>query len=233
MPIKTFSSHATVVTAADVMKPEPIIKPEDNVAAMREIGFERILHAAAEFYDLSRSIQDYYLKPVPIIWSDLPNRNGVGFPLEELTAWNKKKGCMAYKGWTGQAVRVEHDWDGPAIGLIPDVSMRKLNGFAGSNLYKITTLLAIDRTKDPVIAGKVETGKTNSFSMGCLVGNFSCSVCGSTEKSCAHLPEGSNFAMYQGQIAYRLAHGIDAEEVYVVDDPAYGVAVSDYIIRYK
>jgi hypothetical protein len=243
MPIKTFSpmmgpseDHSFLEqfrVQAKLKATANVLDPNDNLAAMRELGFEKILHSAAEYYDLSKNIADYYLKPVPIIWSDLPNRNGVGFPLEELTAWNKKKGCMAYKGWTGQAVRVEHDWNGPAIGLIPDVSLRKLTGFAQGNLYKVTTLLAIDRTKDPVIAGKVESGKINSFSMGCLVDHFTCSVCGSEEKTCAHLQEGANFAMYHDQVAFRRAHGIDAEEVSVVEDPAYGVAVSDYIIKYK
>lgn len=232
MAIQTLMSKPVRVTAAGVT-PEYTVDRSDNAAAMKELGFERSLRQAAEFYDLSKDINDYFLTGVPIIWSDLPNRNGIAFSLEDLIAWNKKKGCMAYEGWKGQAVRVEHDWNGPAIGLIPDVAIKKLTGFAGGNLWKVITLLAIDRTKNKDIASKIERNELNSYSMGCLVGRFTCSVCGSDEKGCDHLGEGVNFHEHRGVIAFRNAHEIDAEEVSSVGDPAYGLALSDKIIKYQ
>ena len=230
MPIKMIASAPSRVTALG--QPEYVVDPADNAAAMRQLGFERILSRAAEFYDLSKNINDYFLTGVPIIWSDLPNRNGIAMSLEDLTAWNKKKGCLAYEGWKGQAVRVEHDWNGPAIGLIPDVALKQLRGFGMSHLWKVITLLAVDRTKDTERAKKIESNELNSWSMGCLVGRFSCSICGSEEKECDHLPEGVNFRDHKGKIAFRNAHEIDAEEVSSVGDPAYGVAIADKIITY-
>lgn len=231
MPIKVLDP-VRIVGSTDVE--EYRIPRDQNTDAMHELGFERSLASAAEFYSLSKDIRDYFLIGVPIIWSDIPNRNGIGFPLSELTAWNKKHGCMAYQGWKGQAVRVEHDWKGEVIGLIPDVTMRRLVGFHGDVLYKVITLLAIDRTKNATLAAKIESGERNTYSMGCLVESHSCSYCGAPMGECTHLHPKAPMDLYElnGRLVYRNVHGIDPEEVSSVGDPAYGVAVSDVRLKY-
>lgn len=215
-------------------KEEFRVPTDQNKEAMHELGFEKTLASAAAYYDLSKNIADYFLVGVPIMWSDLPNRNGIAFPLSELTAWNKKKGCMSYQGWKGQAVRVEHDWNGEAIGLIPDVVLRPLTGFHNDRLWKVVALLAIDRTKNFQIAKDVEEGRLNTYSMGCLVGRHTCSYCGAKMGECVHLdPKAAiNFYELNGKLVYCNVHDIDAEEVSVVKDPAYGVAVSEVRLRY-
>ena len=199
---------------------------------MGALGFERDLGAAAEFYNLSKDVRDYILQPVPIIWSDLPNRNGVAFPISSLTEWVKEKGCRAYMGWKGQAVRLEHDWEGEAIGLIPDVAIRPLRGFGNNRLWKIVLLHAVDRTKNVEIAKAIETGKRNSWSMGCLVSYFTCSVCGSDAPSCDHLRKDETFRVTSNGITFRNAHGIMAEESSSVGDPAYGQAIGEIVVKY-
>lgn len=233
MPITTrMQGHRVVsTTGAEEFR----VSRDENVSAMHELGFERVLASAAEFYDLSKDIRDYFLVGVPIIWSDIPNRNGVAFPLSELTAWHKKKGCMAYQGWKGQAVRIEHDWEGEVVGLIPDVALRPLKGFHYDKLWKVITLLAIDRSKNPDLANKVEQGQANTYSMGCLVGDYSCSYCGASLGKCMHLNPKAKADFYElnGKMVYRQVRGgIDAEEVSIVDDPAYGLAVADVRLRY-
>lgn len=232
MPIIQTPSYRVVSTTGNE---EFRVPREENTDAMHELGFEKILSAAAEFYNLSKDIRDYFLVGVPIIWSDLPNRNGVAFPLSELTAWHKKKGCLAYQGWKGQAVRHEHDWDGEVFGLIPDVVLRPLKGFHNDKLWKVVALLALDRSKNPKITSKVEQGTANTYSMGCLVGGYSCSYCGAPLGQCSHLNPRAKVDFYEldGKLVYRnVQGGIDAEEVSIVDDPAYGVAVSEVRLKY-
>lgn len=232
MPIIQLPSHRVVSSTGSE---EFRVPRDENADAMQELGFERTLHAAAEFYDLSKDIRDYFLVGVPIIWSDLPNRNGVAFPLSELTAWHKKKGCLAFQGWKGQAVRLEHEWEGEALGLIPDVALRPLKGYHNNKLWKVVVLLAIDRTKNSEVALKVEQGSSNTYSMGCLVGGYSCSYCGAELGKCVHLNPKAKADFYEldGKLVYRnVQGGIDAEEVSIVDDPAYGVAVSDVRLKY-
>ena len=233
MPIESVRNHQRFVVKAGGAERSSLIPTKaDSDNLMKGIGFERSLASAAAFYDISKDVKDYLLQPVPIIWSDLSNRNGIGFPLQQLVAWIKEKGCMAYQGWRGQAVRVEHDWEGEVIGIIPDVIMRPLRGFAGDRLYKVIVLNAVDRSKNPKLAAQIDNGERNTWSMGCLVEKFSCSICGSFEKSCKHLREDENFRVQDGLIAHRNAHGIIAEECSSVADPAYGQAVGDVVIRY-
>lgn len=231
MPVSVLSSRLVCTTGREEFR----VPTDQNKEAMHELGFERVLASAAEYYDLSKDIRDYFMVGVPIIWSDLPNRNGIAFPLSELVAWHKKKGCMAYQGWKGQAVRVEHDWDGPAIGLIADVAMRRLTGFHNDRLWKVVTLLAIDRTKNVKTASAIESGQRNTYSMGCLVGRHTCSYCGAKMGECTHLDPKApvNFYELNNKLVYCNVHDIDAEEVSSVADPAYGVAVSEVRLRYS
>lgn len=230
MSIPVLASNRVVLSNTEEFR----VPIDQNKDAMHELGFERVLASAAEFYNLSKDIRDYFLVGVPIIWSDLPNRNGIAFPLNELTAWNKVKGCMAYQGWKGQAVRVEHDWEGEVIGLIPDVALRRLTGFHNDRLWKVVTLLAIDRTKNPRIASSIEERRRNTYSMGCRVRVHTCSYCGAKMGECSHLnPKAQvNFYELNGKLVYCNVHEVDAEEVSSVADPAYGIAVSDVRLKY-
>ena len=210
----------------------PVIAESDKDNLFRDIGFADLLARCHEFYNISRNPKDYVLQALPIIWSELPNRNGIAFPLKALIEWNKVKGCSAYQGWKGQAVRVEHDWNGPAVGIIPDVTLRRLKGFAGDKLWKLVVLHAVDRTKDPERANRLESGQHNSWSMGCLADRQVCSACGTTiENHCAHLRAKQMMAVYDGTLVFRVAYGIQAEESSMVDDPAYGQAIGIRTMR--
>ena len=209
-----------------------IVADADKDNLFRDVGFADLLARCHEFYDISKNPKDYVLQALPIIWSELPNRNGIGFPAKALFEWNKIKGCSAYQGWKGQAVRVEHDWDGPAVGIIPDVTLRRLKGFANDKLWKLVVLHAVDRSKEPERANRLESGQHNSWSMGCLADRQVCSVCGTPiDKHCPHLRAKQMMAVHDGYIVCRHAYGIQAEESSMVDDPAYGQAIGIRTLR--
>lgn len=133
---------------------------------------------AGEAYHTSTDPSDYFLVPTIIMPSDLPNRNGAAFPLTELTKFQPSMGCIAYQGWKGKGVHVEHANTDPtkAIGVVADVTMKPLSD---TGLWKVITLLAIDRTKNTPITGAILRGERKNYSMGAMVRGHSCSICGS------------------------------------------------------
>lgn len=219
--------------AAEAVGETPILR-SDNAAAAKQLGFEDWMPYAAEFWSLSKDIKDYFLVPVPIIYTELPNRNGIAFPLEELVKWNKVKGAPAYMGWKGMPVHVEHDWDGESIGVIPDVSLQPLRSYGNGKVFKVITLLAIDRTKNEKLGKQIESGERNTYSMGCLVDSYSCGHCHKEMGKCSHLNTKSNadFREEKGKLVFRRVHGIEPVEVSSVADPAYGCAAGDVRGRY-
>lgn len=202
-----------------------------------ELGFEKWLPFAAKELNLSTNLNDYLIYTVPLLWSDLPNRNGVGFPLSELIAWNVDQGCQAYKTWVGKPMFVEHQSDNhkTAIGIIVDTSLTQVEGFGDNKVWKVMAVCAIDKTKNPEYGNDMDAGKLNSFSMGAeITGGYSCAYCGSPLGRCDHLDPEESGQMYllNGKLVYRLVHGITGYEYSSVRDPAYLVAVSDTIARY-
>ncbi len=132
---------------------------------------------AAEAYHTSNKVSDYFIIPTIIMPSDLPNRNAAAFPLAELTKFSPDIGDLAYRGWKGKPVHVEHINQDPtkAIGAVVDVSMRPLKN---TSMWKVITLLAVDRTKNVPITSAILRGERKHYSMGAMVKGHTCSVCG-------------------------------------------------------
>lgn len=214
----------------------PAVQQEDRVNSTR---FEDWLPFAAMAYKISADPGDYLFRPVIAIISDLPNRNGVGFPASELTKWNVDGGCQAYRTWIGKPMHSEHgtwhpDPDNPdpelAIGVIVDVAMTPLIGFGQNKLWKVLMLAALDRTKDRDRVKRIEAGTLNTYSMGALVNYYTCSYCGGiVGKSCNHIDPEQPVVLYtlRGKLVYRLCAGVMGAELSSVGDPAYGIATSD------
>lgn len=213
------------------------------------ISFENRLPAIAEALNLSDRPGDYIFRPVVVIVSDIPNRNGIGFPLKTLTSWNPERGCFAYETWRGMPMFEEHgkyhpNPDDPdpklALGVVADVSLRPLRGYGDNKLWKVLMLAAMDRTsghklKDKDLVNKVEMGEVNTYSMGALVGGYRCSYCGSPVGLCNHVDKSRSpcFEVIGDHVAYLQCVNIAGVELSVVGDPAVGLASSDFIkLRY-
>lgn len=221
----------TVLDVHAALKSKATASTEQSVIS----GFEGMLPFAAKALCISANVNDYIMYPVPIMYSDLPNRNGVAFPLTELARWNVKRGCQAYMGWRMMPMFEEHRSDDhtTAIGIIADASLRKIEGM-GRNIWKVVCLAAVDRTKNVELAREVESGKINSYSMGAMVDGYTCSYCKAEIDKCDHVSLSHNIDFYEkaGTLVYRNVFGVDPYELSVVRDPAFGTATSDHLITY-
>jgi hypothetical protein len=200
-------------------------------------GFEQKLPWLAPVMHISSNPEDYFMFPVPIMYSDLPNRNGVAFPLSELVKWNSDLKCQGYESWRYAPMFVEHQSDDitTAIGVVADVSLRKIEGYGDGKLWKVVALAAIDRTKNPELARRMEAGEINTYSMGAMVDGWTCSYCGAGEGKCAHIDPNVPVTFYElnGRMVFKNVFGIGGYELSVVEDPAYLTAISDHKISYK
>lgn len=127
-----------------------------------------------------------------------------------------------------------------AHGVILDVSLRRIQGYNGNRLCKVTGILAIDKTKYPEIAEKVMSGEINTYSMGAEAYYFTCSYCGEIcddKHCCSHISSINdvNFRTvkdYEGNthLVFLNAHALSPIETSIVPDPAWAPAQSDNII---
>lgn len=207
----------------------------EGLAGFQSMDFASWLPFCAKEYHISSDVQDYVLVPVIAMPTELPNRNGVGFPLKELAKWNTDHGCIAYETWRGKPAYIEHDNQDPtkAIGVIIDTALRPLTGFSNNLVWKLLMLVAIDRTKNPALAARILSGELNTYSMGAMVESYSCGYCQSPAGQCTHidLRRPKDFYIKDGKLVYRRVHGICGFELSSVATPAYVSAISDTMLH--
>ena len=134
------------------------------------------LSGAAEKYNISPNIEDYVVWPVPVVTSQLPNRNSQAFILKSLTEFEPTIGRRRYQTFIGKPTHQEHANDDitAAKGVNLDASLVKVPNY---KLAKVVVLSAFDRTKDRDLVKEMLKNKTNSFSMGATCTTFQCSIC--------------------------------------------------------
>lgn len=198
------------------------------------VSFAEWLPAASKPYKISPHERDYLLMVTPLIYSEIPNRNGVAFPTKELSAFVPDEGRRAFETWRGKPVHIEHDSEdcSKAIGVIIDTSMTPVTTMGQGNVWKIMALIAIDRTKDSNHARLMWERKRNCFSMGAMVNQYSCGYCGAGEGRCNHinLKRPLDFYTIGNRLVYRKVHGIRGFEHSSVADPAYSMIYTDKIV---
>ena len=225
-----------------VSNDEPVaIKSPAEAASQVDTSW---LPFAAKTYKISSDLSDYVIVNIPICPSDIPNRNGVAFPLAELIAYQPPPVArLTYKAWTGCPVHLEHENEDheKAIGVIFDTSLRIMKGYGDGKHYVVYGLIGIDRTKDPETAEKFRTGAMDTGSMGALADYFTCSVCGheSTDNqftNCAHIKstKAVNWKIvdHEGKrvLAYLNAHVLAPIEFSAVADPAWATCLTDMVL---
>jgi len=171
------------------------------------------LKAAAPTYEISDDIRDYVIPVVPIVTSDIPNRNMQGFTFKELSKFDWLKGLMIYRSFVGKMTAMEHVNDSPLCskGIIFDASLHYVPRY---DLWKTILLCGYDRTKDPNLANDILKGKRRGYSMGALVDTFECSVCGREQCNCV---KGS---IVHGTLVYSQCIGVNFIEASSVESPA-------------
>jgi hypothetical protein len=202
--------------------------------AFQTIDFASWLPFAARELHISPDIMDYVIVPVVTMPTGLPNRNGVAFPLKEMIKFNVDQGRQAYKTFVGKPTYIEHNNDDPtqATGVIADSTMRKFSDFGDGKIWKLLTLHAIDRTKNPTLAARTLSGDLNSYSMGAWVEAYTCGYCQAAMGSCNHLnpKQPRDFYVLNGRLVFRQVHGITGFEQSTVETPAFISAISDKLM---
>ncbi len=240
-------SHKRVVTAAkapvgvaprrdvratthmDAERAVSVVDAEDDPRQLVGLDYMTWLPFSAKTYEISPNIEDYILVTTPICPSDIPNRNGIGFPLQELVRFLPPPGNrQAYKAWTGCPVHYEHknDVHTEAYGVILDTTMSRVEGYGLGKLWKVMGLVAIDKKKYPKMAQRILTNQVNTYSMGAMVEAFSCSYCGTPllnkwrdskgvvhpAEHCSHLTPDDPDAKDGGHIDWSLCRDFDGSD---------------------
>lgn len=192
------------------------------------------LPQCAKKYNISPDINDYLILPVFTIPTDLPNRNGVGFPLKSLIEFQPDYGMMAYKTFKGKPTFYEHqneDWS-KAYGVIADAFLKQLKGYSNDKIWKLVKLLCFDRTRNVDVTSRLATGDLRTFSMGAYVDDYSCSYCGAMLGKCQHIKKGRiDFYELNGKLVYKNVHGVVGFENSTVETPAYAMSIGTKIIE--
>ena len=242
----TFKTASSQTPVTEVMKSEGTpVDLEKDPQAVSALALDW-LPFAAKTYNISPHIEDYVIVTTPICPSGLPNRNGIGFPLSELTRYMPPPvGRQAYKAWAGTPMHLEHDNEDhtKAYGVVLDSMLTQIKGYGGGKYWKVMGLAAIDKNKYPDIAQEILDGTIDTYSMGALSDVLTCSVCGATAygpkkkyQNCRHISSTDevNFHVvnYNGRalLAYLNAHLLSPIELSIVRDPAWCVAQSDLIL---
>lgn len=191
---------------------------------------------AAEHYCLSRDIRDYVLVPIPAIFSDLPNTNGDSLSLKQMLRFIPNVGMQMYKTFKGKGTFEEHENQNIAAakGVILESFLRPVP--FNSKYYKIVLLLAYDRTKDPVLAGRILNRQTNAYSVGFHYESYVCSICqhrvgrGINLSPCSHTRLGQpTYRQNDGRLAYRLCENGEGFECSSVNTPAFVSAIGPHV----
>ena len=241
-----FSQNADSVRRVRTVVPtDPLINPS-TPATSEEVS--RIdtswLPFAAKSYKISPRLEDYVIQNQMICPSDLANRNGVGFPKEELVAFlPPPMNRQVFKSWVGCPVHEEHENEDctKAVGVIFDTTFRKIKNFGDGNHWAVYGLIGVDKLKFPELAEKVRLGQINTGSMGCTADSFRCSVCNHEAHenpmlNCSHITSTKDvnwrYVNHEGKqkLAFLNAYGLSPIEYSIVREPAWATCLSDNIL---
>ena len=200
--------------------------------------FDQLLGYAHKTYKISKYVEDYVLVPVPIIITDIPNANGVGFPAKSLSTFSPVHGMPHFKTWVGKPTHDEHQNSKhtQSKGIVIDSVMNPVRN--RPNFWKVVTLLAFDRTKDKAIYDDISKRRANAYSMGAYLEYYKCSICDARAGDkkmlrCNHIGSDATqfYQLADGRLVYREAWFPQGFEISRVDNPAYAMSVSDMITR--
>lgn len=198
---------------------------------------QQLLPFACETYNISAKLEDYVLVPTVIMPSEIPNRNQIGFPYEELVKFKgPRHGMLAFQTWRGMPTFLEHNHKDHrrAKGIVFDAFMRPMPQHP--RLHKVVCLLGFDRTKDPVLVNDILSKRITAYSMGATCSYYTCSIDGMPPGQSSVLagnpeipgaPGPVNFKVVNGALAYWQARDITGFEVSAVGTPAYASATND------
>ena len=117
---------------------------------------------AARKYHVSDQLSDYVIFSTIICPSDIPNRNGIAFPLEELVKFTDTPSPhMVYQGWRGCPLHLEHCFPG-------DVHIKTLKGLKRIDSIKVGDKVLTHNLEYKPVTKVYENGVHNLMSIDAL-----------------------------------------------------------------
>lgn len=200
-------------------------------------AIKAILESIGNKYLISQDPKDYVFAAVRANSIGLPNGNGDAFPRESLVAWNKLESKPTYRTYEFKPHHVNHKTSEPkmARGVVLDSHLNEDNPDDGF----VEILLAVDMTKDPILARGIADGTLNEFSMGCNAMRTVCSVCDheayAPAEYCNHIRSGKMkfFKSASGESiqAFEKCYDVTFQEISSVDDAADKTALTQEVIE--
>jgi hypothetical protein len=195
------------------------------------------LRACADKYQISSDIKDYVIVAVPLITSDIPNRNSQCFTIRDLVEFDTDHGRVRYRTFVGKPTFYDHNNTDikASWGVNLDSVLIPVKKYG---VHKVVVLSAFDRSKNSKKVGMLASGDMRSFSMGALAAYFQCSICAGflgpsiNKRSCScHGTDYKNLTtlgkVVNGKVHYHMAKGFVYNENSLVPSPADPVAISD------
>jgi hypothetical protein len=208
------------------------------------------LDMVADFYKISRDPKDYLLIPARANSIGRFNANLDGWTYPEITVFRPEFGCRTYATYINKPHFVEHKSDRQEIarGVILDSHINMSNA-ADDNVKRavmetigfepvvdafVEVVVAMDKTKDPILARAYSTGAIKTFSMGADVEATQCNICENVATNnwsfCDHIKQKyskKSYRMADGtkRVAGELCLGTVFQELSAVADPADKSAV--------
>lgn len=157
------------------------------------INMEAALDSVADVYAISRNPNDYLLIPVRANSADRPNENLDGFQSDELLRFEPRLSRKVFETYVLKPHFVNHNSENFILsrGVVLDSFYNDINSIddqtkqaifdnTGKEVEKdefVEALIAVDTTKDPILAEAYKSGSVYRFSMGCDVDGTVCSAC--------------------------------------------------------
>jgi hypothetical protein len=195
------------------------------------------LKAASKIYNISPDIRDYVVVPVPVVTSQVPNRNGQGFHAKDLLEFIPDMGMMRFQTFINKPTHIDHKNQvlAAAKGINLDAAIIPIKAYG---VIKVNVLSAFDRTKDPDLTRAILKGDRNAYSMGAVASYFECSFCGgvlgpTVKRTCSCEADYRDLRSINRVIGDKLLYHVAKDFVFIenssVGSPADISAVSNII----
>ena len=249
-----FIKHARATVLGHVEGADPRKKTASSRTAsyylgegMGKIDLEAALKDVSDLYAISDKPSDYIFVPARANSVDVPNENGDCFTLEESLRFDGHLARRVYQTYQLKPHHINHRADNPrmARGFVVDVHFndrnpmppewrKKYEAATGNEHPKdifVEALIAVDASKDPILADGYRRDVLRTFSMGCECDNTRCHVCGNIAFSkadfCNHIKGGNKRRFFPSKLfggrevmAYEECNRVVYGELSGVDEPA-------------
>lgn len=158
-PNKETRSVNTITAASKVTT---VTDAKEDPRLLQNLDYPTWLPFAAKTYEISGDINDYILMVYPICPSDIPNRNGIGFPLHELTRFQPPPvSRMAYKAWTGVPLHYEHCFTG-------DTKVRTSKGLYNISALRVGDKVLTHKNRYRKVTKLFDNGIKQTYEINCV-----------------------------------------------------------------